>query len=104
MMLALNLKLKSGQAEPGRADWAKWDQTGPNRTKLDQMGPNGSNRAKWGPRGQKGHTGLKRAIRGQMGLIFCMHKYFYVRKPRPSDKNWPSYGDIVIFLDIVGPH
>ena len=53
----------------------------PNRVK---RGHTGSNRAKKGPkraygakRGQKGQTGPNEAKWGHIGLIFCMHAYFY---------------------------
>ena len=55
---------KSCQTE---SNGAKWGQTGLKRTKsvlLGQTwpkGPTGSNKVKW----------------GHMGLIFCMHAYFY---------------------------
>ena len=52
----LKLKLKSGQAEPGRANGDKLGQMGPNWTNLNQMGPN---RANWGKGGQIGPHGTK---------------------------------------------
>ena len=50
-----------------------------------------------------------RTKRGQTGLIFACTNIFmrgknHVLQPRPSDKNWPSYGDFVIFWDIIGHH
>ena len=67
---------------------------GPSRAKQDQMVPNGAKQGQTGPNGVKrGQKGPKKASRGQMwpkgptgpneakwahiGLIFCMHAYFY---------------------------
>ena len=62
------------------------------------------NRAKWG------QTGPNDAKQGQMGLIFCMHTYFYERKkimfsnPGPQTKIGRAMGilfDVVVFLVLV---
>ena len=63
---------------------AKWGQAGPNRTKWCQTGSNGAKQGQTGPKrallgqtGPKGPTGPNEAKCGHMGLIFCMHAYFY---------------------------
>merc|ERR1712208_260699 len=53
---------------------AKWGQSGPNGAKWCQMMPNRVKRGKTWP---KGPNGPNEAKWGQMGLIFCMHAYFY---------------------------
>ena len=63
---------------------AKWCQMVPNGAKQGQTGPHGVKRGQKGPKrayraksGQKGQTGPNEAKWGHMGLIFCMHAYFY---------------------------
>ena len=63
---------------------AKQDQMVPNGAKQGQTGPNGVKRgqkwpksAVWGQTWPKGPTGPNEAKWGHMGLIFCMHTYFY---------------------------
>merc|ERR1711942_222525 len=63
---------------------AKWGQAGPNRSKWCQMVQNRVKRGQTGPkraygakRGPKGQMGPNEAKWGHMGLIFCMHAYFY---------------------------
>ena len=63
---------------------AKWGQMVPNDAKQSQTGPNGVKRAKTrtkralrGKTWPKGPNGPNEAKWGQMGLIFCMHAYFY---------------------------
>ena len=53
---------------------AKWCKTGSNGVKRGQKGPK---RAYGAKSGQKGQTGPNEAKWGHMGLIFCMHAYFY---------------------------
>ena len=62
----------------------KQDQMVPNGAKQGQTGPNGVKRGKklpksalWGQTWPKGPTGPNEANWGHMGLIFCMHTYFY---------------------------
>ena len=95
---------------------AKRGQMVPNDAKQSQTGPNGVKRGKTRPkralRGQtwpKGPNGPNEVKWGQMGLFFCMHAYFYeIKKSCLATQalrlNWPSYGKIVIFLDVIGPH
>ena len=63
---------------------AKWGQMVPNDAKQSHTGPNGVKRAKTrtkralrGKTWPKGPNGPNEAKWGQMGLIFCMHAYFY---------------------------
>ena len=63
---------------------AKRGQMVPNDAKQSQTGPNGVKRAKTrtkralrGKTWPKGPNGPNEAKWGQMGLIFCMHAYFY---------------------------
>ena len=63
---------------------AKQSQMVPNDAKQSQTGPKGvngvktrPNRALWGITWPKGPNGPNEAKWGQMGLIFCMHAYFY---------------------------
>ena len=74
-------RAKWGQAGPNRS---KWCQMVPNGAKQGQTGPHGVKRGQKGPkraygakRGQKGQMGPNVAKLGHMGLIFCMHAYFY---------------------------
>ena len=95
---------------------AKQSQMVPNDAKQSQTGPNGVKRGQKGPksalRGQmwpKGPMGPNEAKWGHMGLIFCMHAYFYEIKksclqPRLKDENWPSYGDFVDSKILIGLH
>ena len=53
---------------------AKWCKTGSNGVKRGQKGPKRAYGAKRGPKGQMGPNEAKW---GHMGLIFCMHAYFY---------------------------
>ena len=53
---------------------AKWCKTGSNGVKRGQKGPKRAYGAKRGPKGQMGPNEAKW---GHMGLIFCMHTYFY---------------------------
>ena len=62
---------KQGQMVP---NGAKQGQTGPHGVKRGQKGPK---RAYGAKSGQKGQTGPNEAKWGHMGLIFCMHAYFY---------------------------
>ena len=64
--------------------YAKWCQMVPNGAKQGQTGPHGVKRGQKGPKraygaksGQKGQMGPNEAKWGHMGLIFCMHAYFY---------------------------
>ena len=66
---------------------AKRGQMVPNDAKQSQTGPNGVKRAKTrtkralrGKTWPKGPNGPNEAKWGQMGLIFCMHTYYYERK------------------------
>ena len=66
---------------------AKRGQMVPNDAKQSQTGQNGVKRGKTRPkralRGKtwpKGPNGPNEAKWGQMGLIFCMHTYYYERK------------------------
>ena len=63
--------VKQGQMVP---NGAKQGQTGPHGVKRGQKGPK---RAYGAKSGQKGQTGPNEAKWGHMGLIFCMHAYFY---------------------------
>ena len=63
---------------------AKRGQMVPNDAKQSQAGPNGVKRAKTrtkralrGKTWPKGPNGPNEAKWGQMGLIFCIHAYFY---------------------------
>ena len=107
------MKLKSVQAEPCGANGDKLGQMGPSGTKQDQIGPNGakwgqtgSNRAKWGKWGKIGPNGAKQGQTGSIGAD-CMHEYFYERKKlclaTQALSKWPSYGDFLIFWNIIGP-
>ena len=62
---------KLGQMVP---NGAKQGQTGPNGVKLGQKGPKSALRGQMWP---KGPMGPNEAKWGHMGLIFCMHAYFY---------------------------
>ena len=53
---------------------AKWCKTGSNGVKRGKKGPKRAYGAKRGPKGQMGPNEAKW---GHMGLIFCMHAYFY---------------------------
>ena len=76
----------------------------PSRAKRGEMVPNGVKQGQTGPNGaKKGLTGPNKAKWGHMELIFCMHAYFH-EQPRPSDKNWPSYGDFVDSKILIGLH
>ena len=63
--------VKQGQMVP---NGAKQGQTRPHGVKWGQKGPK---RAYGAKSGQKGQTGPNEAKWGHMGLIFCMHAYFY---------------------------
>ena len=83
----------------------------PNGAKQGQAGSNGAKKGqKKASRGQtwsKGPTGPNVAKWAHIGLIFLHARIFlksHVLQPRLSDKNWPSYGDIVIFWNIIGAH
>ena len=78
----------------------KQGQAGTRRTKQAQgevkweQGQMGQNRAKWGQTGPN-----------EANFFACRHflmrgKY-YVLQPRHSDKNRPSYGDIVYFWILI---
>ena len=60
---------------------AKWCQMVPNDAKKSQTGQNRDKQSKTRPkralRGKTGPKGPNEAKLGQMGLIFCMHAYFY---------------------------
>ena len=63
---------------------AKQAQMVPNGAEQGQTGPHGVKRGQKGPKrdygaksGQKGQMGPNEAKWGHMGLIFCMHAYFY---------------------------
>ena len=62
---------KRGQTGPNGAKWCQMVQ---NRVKRGQTGPKRAYGAKRGPKGQMGPNEAKW---GHMGLIFCMHTYFY---------------------------
>ena len=59
----------------------KQDQMVPNGAKWCQTGSNGATRGQTGPKraygAKRGQTGPNKAKWGHMGLIFCMHAYFY---------------------------
>ena len=63
---------------------AKRGQMVPNDAKQSQTGQNGVKRGKTRPkralRGKTWPKGPNEAKWGQMGLIFCMHTYYYERK------------------------
>ena len=74
----LEIKIEEWQSR------AKWGQSVPNGAKWCQMTPNRVKRGQTRPKrvlqGQtwpKGPNGPNEAKWGQMGLIFCMHTYFY---------------------------
>ena len=81
----------------------------PNGAKKGQTGSNGAKKGQKGltePNGAKRANGAKR---GHMGLIFCMHAYFYEIKKsclatQALRKNWPSYGDFVDSKILMGLH
>ena len=89
---------------------AKWGQMEPNGIKRGQTRPNRAKQGQTRPNENKrSQEGAKMAKWGQTGLIFCMHAYFYeiknhVLQPRPSDKNWPSYGNFVDSKILIGLH
>ena len=69
---------------PSKPNRAKWCQMMPNRVKQGHTGSNGAKKGQKGPkraygakRGPKGKMGPNEAKWGHMGLIFCMHAYFY---------------------------
>ena len=70
--------MKSGQAE---LSGAKQGQTGTNGAKQGQTGPNRVKRGQKGPKkiltGQNVAKRANGAKRAHIGLIFCMHAYFY---------------------------
>ena len=78
----------------------------PSRAKLGQAGSNGAKKGLTEP------NVAKRAKRGQMGsiglLFACTHIFMRLKnhacQPRPSDKNWPSYGDFVDSKILMGLH
>ena len=83
---------------------AKQGQMVPNGAKQGQTGPNGVKRGqKWpksvlqGQTWPKGPTGPNKAKWGHMGLIFCMHAYFYeISNPSSKTKIGQAMGILLI--------
>ena len=81
---------------------AKRGQMVPNDAKQSQTGPNGVKRAKTRTkralRGKTLPNGPNEAKWGQLGLIFCMHSYFYeVKKLRDVQQE----REVAILLQVL---